>query len=131
MSRFRLEFLRVNGSRRHLADEGINQKANADKNERNTQNLSHVQSHRLLKSHLWFLDEFYQEAHAEKHDEEDADECAPINLVQFEPVHPEEDETENQIAECLIQLRRVFRLGLSAKLEDKAPRKIGNITINL
>ena len=131
MSRFRLEFLRVNRSCRHLADEGVNQEADTYENERNTENLSHVQSHSFLESNLRFLDEFYKETHSEKYDEEDADECAPINLVQFEPVHPEEDETENQIAECLIQLRRVFRLGLSAKLENKAPRKIGNITINL
>ena len=131
MRRLCLGFLRVYSSCRHLADKGIYKESDTRQNKRDAENLSHVQSHRLLESHLRFLDEFYQEAHAKKHYEENTDECAAIYLVKLEPVHPEEDEAENQIAEGLIQLCRVFRLSLTAKFEDKAPRQVGHVSVNL
>ena len=124
-------FFRMDNSGRLFAHEGIYQKYHTCKNERDAQDLSHIQGHRFLKSHLRLLDEFYQETHAKEYDKEDAYKCSPIDLFQLILVHPKKNQTKEQIAESLVKLCRMFRLSLTAKVEDKAPREASHIAINL
>ena len=48
---------------------GVNHQTYAEKNERNAQQLAHVQGHVLLESHLIVLDEFYEETRQENANE--------------------------------------------------------------
>ena len=109
----------------------IYKEADAKKDERDAQKLTHVQDHILLETNLRFLDELDEEAHAEASDEEGSDEEASVELVQTESVHKDLEHSEEEIAQGLIKLRRMFRLGLAAELEDEAPWKIRDISVDL
>ena len=130
MSRLSLRLLRVYDCCRLLLDKTICQDGYTDQDERKTEPLSHIQGHILLKHHLRLLDELYKETHAEKNDEEDADEHAAIHLLQSELVEQDEYDSENQITEGFIKLCRVFRKGFTVTLEDESPRQIGNVSVD-
>lgn len=123
--------LRHDGFCRLFSDKRINQESDADKDERNAENLSHIENHIVLECHLRFLDEFYEESHAETYDEEYADECSAIYLLQIELIHAQEHDSENQVAQCFVNLGRMFRFGFAPQVEDEAPRKSGHVSVNL
>ena len=129
--RFFTVLFRNDSLRRLFPDECINQEPYADEDERNAENLSHVEDHVVLECYLRFLDKLYEEAHAETYDEEYADECSAINLLQIEPIHAQEHDSENQVAQCLVNLGRMFRFGFAPQVEDEAPRKSGHVSVNL
>lgn len=110
---------------------GIHQQEYADEYEWDTQKLAHIEQHILLESHLRLLDELYQETHAEKHYEEYPDKCASSDVFQLVAVHPQENQSENQIAQRLVYLRRMMRNGLPCPQENEAPRKRGDIPVYL
>lgn len=129
--RFFTVLFRNDSLRRLFSDECINQESDADEDERNAENLSHIEDHVVLECYLRFLDELYEEAHAETYDEEYADECSAIYLLQIELIHAQEHDSENQVAQCLVNLGRMFRFGFAPKVEDEAPRKSGHVSVNL
>lgn len=129
--RFFTVLFRNDSLRRLFSDECINQESDADEDERDAENLSHVENHVVLECYLRLLDEFYEEAHTETYDEEYADECSAIYLLQIELVHAQEHDSENQVAQCLVNLRRMFRFGFASQIEDEAPRQSGHVAVNL
>ena len=114
---------------RLLPDETVNKKTYSDKHKRDAEPLSHIQNHILLESHLRFLDELYEETHSETSDEEGSDEESTMKLRKSVLIHKYLKYTEKEIAQRLIELSRMLRLGLSSQLEDEAPRKSGDITV--
>ena len=68
------------------------QKQDAGQDERQAQPLSHVENHAGLEVRLVLLDELDQEPHAEKDDEEDAEDSAGAQPVEPGAVQPQEDE---------------------------------------
>ena len=116
---------------RLFSDECINQESDADEDERNAEDLPHVENHVVLECDLRFLDELYEETHTETYDEEYADECSAIYLLQIELIHAQEHDSENQVAQCLVNLGRMFRFGFAPQVEDEAPRKGGHVSVNL
>jgi hypothetical protein len=121
----------MDDSCRLLLDITIYQESYTKKNERNAEELSHVQNHILLEANLRFLDELDEETHAEASDEEGADEEASVELVQTESVHKNLEYTEKEIAQSLVKLCRMLRFRLAAELENEAPWEICDIAIYL
>ncbi len=114
-----------------LPDEGVDKETDSYEYERYAEDLSHVQDHVLLKAHLRFLYELNDEAHSEQDDEEHTDKGSSVHPVHPELVEAYQDDSENSIAQCLVKLGRMLWQGFSAKVEDEAPRKIGDITVYL
>ena len=131
MSRLRLLFLRMDDHRRLLLYMGINKEGYTQDDERNAEKLSHIQDHVLLESYLRLLDELDEEAHAETPDEEGSDEEATIELVESVLVHQDLEHAKKEVAESLIKLSRMLRLGLSTEFEDEAPRQRSHIAVYL
>ena len=123
-SRFFTVLLRNDSLCRLFSDECINQESDADEDERNAEDLPHVENHVVLKCYLRFLDEFYEEAHTETYDEEYADECSAIYFLQIELIHAQEHDSENQVAQCLVNLGRMFRFGFAPQVEDEAQGRV-------
>ena len=130
MSLFCLLLLRMHDHRRLLLHIGIDKEADAEKDERNTEQLSHVKDHILLEADLRLLDEFDKEAHAEASDEECTDEESPVELRKLVFVHQDLEDSEKEIAEGLVELGRMFRFSLAAELEDEAPWEVCDVTID-
>lgn len=76
----------MDGPGGELSGVGVHQEADAEKDEGNAEELTHIQGHIGLKFHLVVLDEFDEEAGTEAHGEEDAHKRAAIHIVQFFPV---------------------------------------------
>lgn len=110
-------------SGRLLPDICVNQESDTEKNKRDTQNLAHIEDHIVFESYLRLLDEFNDEPHAEAYDEEDSDECSPVNLVQPELVKTDKSKAKNKVSQCLVQLCRMLGFRLAPEIKDKAPRK--------
>ena len=115
--------VRTHDCRRLFPNECIDKETDAYEDERNAQTLPHVEDHIVLERNLRLLDEFYQESHSEADDEEYADKCASIQFVEFVSVHPYQDYSQYEIAERLINLCRMFRLGFVPQIEYESPRK--------
>ena len=113
----------MNDGSRLFPDICINQESDTEKYKRDTQNLAHIEDHIVFESHLWLLDEFNDEPHAEAYDKEDADERSPVNPVQPELVQTDKANAENKVGQCLVQLCRMLRFRLAPEVENKAPRK--------
>ena len=116
---------------RDFLHEGVHDESDAQQDERDGQELAHVQGHGLLERHLRLLDELDEEAGAEAHRQEDAHEHAPVHLVQFLPVQADEREAQQEIGEPFIELGRMLGFSLSAKFENEAPGKVRHVTVNL
>lgn len=126
-----LDRLGADDGRRLLADEGVNQEAYAQKDERDAQDLSHVEHHVFLETDLRLLDKFDEETAAEAPYHEDADERPAPCLVQTPFVYGHQHKAQEEIRAGLVKLGRMLGLGLAAKFEDKAPREIGHVAVNL
>ena len=129
MCRLGLLLLRMDYHSRLFLYMAVNQEADAEKDERNAEPLSHIQNHILLESDLRLLDEFYQEAHSEASDEECTDEEAAVQFRKSVFIHQYLEDTQKEIAQGLIKLGRMLWFGLSPELEYEAPRKAGHITV--
>ena len=105
--------------RRFPAHIGIHQQGNSEQHEGNREQLAHVEHHVLLKSDLGLLDELYQEPHPEADDEEEADEEAPVDLVEPVLVDPHENQAQYQIRQGLVDLRGVLGFGLAAWVRSR------------
>ena len=70
----------MDNHRRHLLDTGIYKETYSDKDERNTEPLTHVEYHVILESDLYLLDELDEETASETSDEECSDEESPVEL---------------------------------------------------
>jgi len=115
----------------NLLGKGIDQKADASDDEGDGKNLTHVEGHAGLEVHLVLLDELNQEAHAKAAKQEDAKEEAAVGLVQTLPIPDDEEETQHEVTQCLVNLGGVLGLCLPVALEYEAPGQVGNATINL
>ena len=67
--------------RRHLLHSCIYKEAYTEKDERNTEPLTHVEYHVILKSDLYLLDELDEETASETSDEECSDEESPMESM--------------------------------------------------
>ena len=84
---------------RLLSDVAVHKETDAEKDERNTEPLSHIQYHILFEAHLRLLDEFDEETHAETSDEEGSDEESSVKSVEpvfiHEYLEDSEEDTEH------------------------------------
>ena len=104
----------MNDGCRLLSDAAVHQEANSDKDERNTEALSHIQDHTLLETYLRLLDELNEEAHSEATDKEGSDEESPMKLWKSVFVHQNLENSQEEVAESLIKLGRMFWRGFSS-----------------
>ena len=109
----------------------IHKETYSEKDERDTQKLTHVKDHILLEINLGFLDEFYEEPHPETNNEEDPYERASVDTVEFLHIQPKKEQAEDQIAERFVQLSRMFGLCLTSETEHESPRKSCDISVYL
>ena len=100
----RRHFVRHDGPCGNLPGVGVDQETDAQEDERDAQDLAHVQRHALFEGDLRFLDELDEETHAEADDEEDADERPPVGLVKTFPIQPEEEEAQEKVGERFVKL---------------------------
>ena len=112
MSRGLFLLLRMLYCSRLLLYMTVYQESDAKKDERYAQPLAHVQGHVILEHDLRLLDEFYEESHSETSYKESADEEASVKLWQAVLVHQYLEDSQKEIAQCLIKLGRVFRFSL-------------------
>ena len=131
MCRLRLLFLRMDNHCRLFPDMCINEEADAQKDERYAEPLSHIKNHVLLEADLRLLDELDEEAHTEAADEKCSDEESSVELRQPVLVHQDLEDSKEEVAEGLVKLGRMLRFGLAAELEDEAPREACHVTVNL
>ena len=120
----------MNNRGRLFSYAAVHQEGKSDKDERNAEALTHIKNHILLKTDLWFLYEFDEEAHTEATDEEGTDEESSMKLRQSVLVHQDLEHSQEEVAESLIKLCRMLWLRLVSELENKAPRERGYITVN-
>ena len=121
----------MHDSRRLFSYICIDQESDAEKNERDAEPLTHVQNHIMLETHLRFLDELDEEAHAETSDEEGSDEEAAIKFVEPVLVHQDLEDAQKEVTESFIKLCGMLRLCLSPEFENEAPRQRSNISVYL
>ncbi len=89
---------------------GVDNQSDAKEYEGYAEELAHVEHHCLLELDLGILYEFYEEAWQEDADEEDSeDESRTLFGILF-PVHPHQQAEECEIAQSLVDLRRVAGL---------------------
>ena len=86
----------------------------AEKYERDAEPLAHVKYHILLEADLRLLDELDEETHAEASDEECSDEESSMELRKLVLIHQDLEYSQEEIAQSLVQLSRMLRLGLSS-----------------
>ena len=114
---------------------------NAGDNERDAEQLPHIEEHTLFELLLDVLDELDAEAAAEDQQEETAEqETGTLACVVF-LVEPGIDEEDHQVAEGFIELRGVRRcredrvatslVGTQVGDETEGPRHVGLVTVNL
>ena len=120
----------MNDGGRLFSDAAVHQEANTDKDKRNTETLSHIKDHIVLKTYLRLLDELDEEAHTEATDEEGADEESSMKFRQSVLVHQDLEHSQKEVTESLINLCRMLWLCLVSELKNEAPRKRGYITVN-
>ena len=121
----------MNDGCRLLSDAAVHQEANSDKDERNTEALSHIQDHTLLETYLRLLDELNEEAHSEATDKEGSDEESSAKLRQSVLVHQDLEYSQKEVAESLIKLCRMLWLCLVSELKNEAPRERSYVSIDL
>ena len=121
----------MNDGGRLLSDAAVHQEANSDKDKRNTETLSHIKDHIVLETHLRLLDELDKEAHSEATYEEGSDKESSMKLRQSIFVHQDLEHTQKEVAESLIKLGRMLWFRLVSKLENEAPRKRSNVSVDL
>ena len=109
--------------RRLFPDKGIDQEADSKQDERDAEELAHIEDHIIFKCHLRLLDELDQESGTEADNEENADECPPVHLLEAIFVEQDESDSEKEIGQGLVELGRMLRLRLSPEFEDEAPRQ--------
>ena len=80
----------------------VYKEADSQKDERDTEPLSHIKHHILFETHLRFLDELNDESHAEAAKEECSYKEATMKLFKPVPVHEYLEDAQNEIAQCLI-----------------------------
>ena len=122
MGRRSLLLFRTHDPGRLLSDVAVDKESYAQEHERDAEQLTHVQDHVLLESHLRFLDELYEETHSEASDEKCSDEESSVELVKLVSVHQYLEDSQQEVAEGFIKLCRMLWLCLSTKLEDESPR---------
>ncbi len=111
-----------------FATQDDNQYASND--ERNAQDLPRIQGIVEVEDIL-LLYILYKESHSESYCKEDSKELSSLEFLYMVLIKIEEDKTEDKICKRLVQACRMFRNGLSAELEKKAPREVGRITVKL
>ena len=121
----------VNGHERFFFYHAPDEESYAEEYERDAEELAHVEKHVLLEAHLRFLDELYQETHSEEHHEECSYDGTFVEFVPFCIVECHQYQSENEVAEALIQLCRVLGQGFASEVEDEAPWKGGDISVDL
>ena len=89
--------------------ETIDDQAYTRYDKRYAEKLSHIQDHIFLESHLRFLDEFDKKTHSEKDYEENADQGSSFKFRKTVFIQAHKHQSENKIAQCLIQLGRMTR----------------------
>ena len=100
-------------------------------NERYGEQLTHIKYHRLLKSYLWLLYEFYQKPHTETSEKEESEIEPSVHLISLKPVYQHHDNTEHKVRQRLIQLCRMFWNRFPPQLENKAPWQRCLVSVNL
>ena len=113
--------------------EAIDDKAYAYENERDAENLPHVESHAGLEVDLVILDEFDNETYPEEGYEEYAENGTPLEFFKTVSVQCEQGESENHVTQGLIDLCRMMRLAVPMRITHKhePPRQVGDGTVNL
>ena len=110
---------------------------NTGQGKRNAENLTHIEDHVGLESHLIVLYELNEETCGKSTDKEGAEEETPTVATALLPVHPHHESEQGEICQRLVNLRGVacktvvqlipFRR--TDKLE--APGEVGGIAENL
>ena len=77
------------------------------------------------------LDELDQQAHAEQRYEPPAEQCSRTQFAVLFAVDEQTDEDDEEVAERLVELGRVFWHSLSVEVKNETPRKVGLHTVNL
>ena len=112
MGPFLLYGLGMHYCRRALAPGGINQNRDTSDDKGDGKQLTHIEGHSLLELNLRLLDEFDKEPHTEAAQQEGAEEETAVHLVQFLCIHPYQEQSQQQVAEGFVELRRMLGLRL-------------------
>ena len=96
--------LRHNHLCRLFPDKGIDQEADSEQDERNAEELSHIEDHIILKGYLRLLDELDQESGTEADNEKNTDECSPVHLLEAIFVEQNQADSEKEIGQGLIMV---------------------------
>ena len=112
-----------------LAETAAQHAADTNQDERDGEQLPHVQEHALLKADLIFLDELNQYAAGEDDGEAVAEEESGADFLLQTPVEPPAEAKGNGIADGLVELARMAGKHVHA-LEDESPRLVGGASYN-
>jgi hypothetical protein len=107
-----------------------NHAGHADDDERDAENLSHIQRHARFECHLNVFGVFDEEAEGEYQREAEAEKEACADLFGVLAVEIPADEKEHRIRDCFVQLTRMARAVVHL-LEDERPRHVRNLADNL
>ena len=103
---------------------------NAKDDERNAQQLAHVENHARLEVYLYILGVFYEEAERENEGETQAEIETSAHLFGGSLVEMQHDEEEEKVGNRLVQLSWVAWRHVYS-LKNKSPRHIGWCADNL
>lgn len=120
------------------ADERANHKSDASDDEGQAEELSHVERHAFLEVHLFFLDEFDEEAEGEDEGEAKsgmeagAGRNAVVRLLALDDVDGNAYEEYNKVCQCFVELCRMAGHCHSVDqclvgMEDESPGHIGGL----
>ena len=114
----------------HLGTASPHHEVDTEDDERNAEQLSHVEQHIHFKSLLHFLSVLNEETEGEDIGETETEVEARPYPIAPTAVNSQSDEEQNGIGNCLVKLSWMARRTVDA-LEDKRPRHIGDLTYYL
>ena len=100
---------------------------NADDNERDTQPLSHVETHIVFKADLILFEEFYKETECENSRQAESEEETAMQLFAVILIEIHHYEEKQEVGNCFVQLCRMAGKHVYP-FEDESPGHIGRLT---
>ena len=124
--RFFMVLFRNDSLCRLFSDKRINQESYADEDERNAENLSHIERHSGLEGLLDVLGKLDEEAEGEDERQAKAKEETASSLLFALPIEVPSYEEKQEVGNGFVELSRVAG-GLVDALKDESPWHIGHL----
>ena len=107
----------------------MNHKINTYCHKRNTEPLSHIQHHTILKAFLIFLDKLYEETEYKDGSQTQAEEKSPMQMFLLSTIQIPHQQTDAEISQRLVKLCWMTGVHIYP-FEHKSPRHIRGKTYN-